>query len=172
MFPEITKIKIRLQFLCSYFILNGCSSITNQSCLIFFTHPVDTSPCSSVRMRWGTDRHTDTQTAVANVHFASAAPHAKCNNVRCKFHLTFIVLSLQVSHLRVSAITFALVTVLSVSLLGTSAKLSTSVYVYFLNILQGTTPSISKKEIGKETTWYGLHVRSRNPICLIFNPSV
>jgi len=25
------------------------------------------------------DRHTDTQTAVANIHFASAMPHAKCN---------------------------------------------------------------------------------------------
>jgi len=27
-----------------------------------------------------TDRLTDTQTAVANTHFASATPHAKCNN--------------------------------------------------------------------------------------------
>jgi len=27
-----------------------------------------------------TDRHTDTQTAVANIHFASAMPQAKCNN--------------------------------------------------------------------------------------------
>jgi len=25
---------------------------------------------------------TDTQTAVANIHFASAMPHAKCNNMR------------------------------------------------------------------------------------------
>jgi len=25
-----------------------------------------------------TDRHTDTQTAVANIHFASATPHTKC----------------------------------------------------------------------------------------------
>jgi len=40
-------------------------------------------PCSSVGMRPGTDRqtdrHTDTQTAVANIHFASAMPHAKRN---------------------------------------------------------------------------------------------
>ena len=26
-----------------------------------------------------TDSHTDTQTAVANIHFASASPHTKCN---------------------------------------------------------------------------------------------
>jgi len=39
-------------------------------------HP---GPCSSVGMRRGTDRHTDTQLAVTNIHFASATPHAKCN---------------------------------------------------------------------------------------------
>jgi len=27
-----------------------------------------------------TDRQTDTQTAVTNIHLASAAPHAKCND--------------------------------------------------------------------------------------------
>jgi len=27
-----------------------------------------------------TYRQTDTQTSVTNIHFASAAPHAKCNN--------------------------------------------------------------------------------------------
>jgi len=27
-----------------------------------------------------TDRHIDTQTAVANIRFASATPHAKCND--------------------------------------------------------------------------------------------
>ena len=27
------------------------------------------------------ERHTDTQTAVVNTHFASATPHAKCNNM-------------------------------------------------------------------------------------------
>ena len=27
------------------------------------------------------ERYTDTQTAVTTIHFASAAPHAKCNNV-------------------------------------------------------------------------------------------
>jgi len=32
-----------------------------------------------VGMRRGTDRQTDTQTAVANIHFASAMLHAKCN---------------------------------------------------------------------------------------------
>ena len=36
-------------------------------------------PCSNVGMRRGTDRHTDTQTAVTTIHFASATPHAKCN---------------------------------------------------------------------------------------------
>jgi len=47
-------------------------------------HP---GPCSSVGMRRGTDRRTDrqtdtqTQTAVTTVHFASAAPHAQCNDV-------------------------------------------------------------------------------------------
>ena len=35
--------------------------------------------CSSVRMRRGTGRQTDTQTAVTNIHFALATPHAKCN---------------------------------------------------------------------------------------------
>jgi len=35
--------------------------------------------CSSVRMRRGTDGHTDTQTAVTNIHFASVTPHVKCN---------------------------------------------------------------------------------------------
>jgi len=36
-------------------------------------------PCSNVGMRRGTDRHihTDTQTAVTTIHFASATPHAK-----------------------------------------------------------------------------------------------
>jgi len=33
-------------------------------------------PCSSVGMLRGTDR--DTQTAVTNIHFASATSHAKC----------------------------------------------------------------------------------------------
>jgi len=28
-----------------------------------------------------TDKQTDTETAVANIHFASATPHAKCNEV-------------------------------------------------------------------------------------------
>jgi len=27
-----------------------------------------------------TDRHTDTQTVVANIHFVSAMPHAKCSD--------------------------------------------------------------------------------------------
>ena len=43
-------------------------------------HP---GPCSNVGMRrWTdrqTDRHTDTQKAVANIHFASAMPHVKLN---------------------------------------------------------------------------------------------
>ena len=29
-----------------------------------------------------TDTHTDAQTAVVTIHFASATPHAKCNEVR------------------------------------------------------------------------------------------
>jgi len=33
--------------------------------------------CTSVRMWWATDRHT--QTLVTNIHFAFATPHAKCN---------------------------------------------------------------------------------------------
>jgi len=37
--------------------------------------------CSSVGMRRGTDTQTDTLTTVVTIHFASAAPHAKCNNV-------------------------------------------------------------------------------------------
>jgi len=43
------------------------------------------------------DRHTDAQTAVANIHFASAISHAKCNedvtdvNIRTKTHKNPIV---------------------------------------------------------------------------------
>jgi len=38
--------------------------------------------CSSVGMRRGTaDRHTDTQTRVTNIHFASSTTHAKCNDI-------------------------------------------------------------------------------------------
>jgi len=43
------------------------------------------SVCSSVGIRRGTGRQTqltDTQTAVTNIHFASAMPHAKCNRSR------------------------------------------------------------------------------------------
>jgi len=40
-------------------------------------HP---DPCSSVGMRRGTDTHTDTQTAVTTIHFASSTTHTKCNN--------------------------------------------------------------------------------------------
>jgi len=39
-----------------------------------------TGPCSSVGMRQWTHRQADTQTAVTNIHFASATPHVKCNN--------------------------------------------------------------------------------------------
>ena len=42
---------------------------------------LDPGPRSSVGMRRGTDRHTDTQTAVTNIHFASATLHVKCNKV-------------------------------------------------------------------------------------------
>ena len=38
--------------------------------------------CSSVWMWWGMDRQTDTQMTIANIHFASAMPHVKCNNSR------------------------------------------------------------------------------------------
>ena len=39
--------------------------------------------CSSVGMRPQTDRHThtDTQTRVTTIHFASSTTHAKCNNI-------------------------------------------------------------------------------------------
>jgi len=36
--------------------------------------------CISVGMQQGT--YTETQTAVTNIHFTSATPHAKCNNVK------------------------------------------------------------------------------------------
>jgi len=38
-------------------------------------------PWSSVRMQRGTERQTDTQTAVTNIHFTSAMPHTKRNYV-------------------------------------------------------------------------------------------
>ena len=37
-------------------------------------------PYGSERMRRGTDRRADTQTCVTNIHFASATPHAKCDD--------------------------------------------------------------------------------------------
>jgi len=43
-------------------------------------HPV---PCSSVGMWQGTDKR-DTQTAVTNIHFASATPDAKCKKGKGK----------------------------------------------------------------------------------------
>ena len=46
----------------------------------YYSPKLHLGPCSSVWMRRGTDSHTDTQTAVANIHFASAIPHAKCND--------------------------------------------------------------------------------------------
>jgi len=39
-------------------------------------HP---GPCSIVGVRPRTDRHTDTQTRVTTIHFASSTTHAKCN---------------------------------------------------------------------------------------------
>jgi len=35
-----------------------------------------------------TDRHTDTKTAVANIHFASVMSHAKCNNHNNYIHIS------------------------------------------------------------------------------------
>ena len=40
-------------------------------------HP---GPCSSVGVRPRTDAHTDTQTLVTTIHFASSTTHAKCND--------------------------------------------------------------------------------------------
>jgi len=42
-------------------------------------HP---GPCSSVGIRRRTDRHTDTQTRVTNIHFVSSTTPAKCNKRR------------------------------------------------------------------------------------------
>ena len=44
-------------------------------CIPYHPHNWHPGTCSSVGMR----RRTDTQTAVTNIHFASATPHAKCN---------------------------------------------------------------------------------------------
>ena len=41
------------------------------------TFPQVTSGSLNVEMRRGTDRQIDTQMAVTNIHFASATPHAK-----------------------------------------------------------------------------------------------
>jgi len=45
----------------------------------YYSTNLHLGPRSSVGMRRGTDRHTDTQTAVTNIHFASATAHGKCN---------------------------------------------------------------------------------------------
>ena len=42
---------------------------------IYHSHNSHPGPCSSMEMRRGTDRHTNRQTAVATVHFASAPSH-------------------------------------------------------------------------------------------------
>jgi len=44
---------------------------------------VTSGPCSSAREcgEGQTDRQSDTQTVVANIHFSSAVPHAKCNEL-------------------------------------------------------------------------------------------
>jgi len=48
-------------------------------------HP---GPCSSVSMRPRTNRHTDIQMRVTNIHFVSSTTHAKCNKAPHKdWHL-------------------------------------------------------------------------------------
>ena len=47
----------------------------------YYSSKLHPGPCSSVEMQQGTDK--DTETAMANIHFASAIPHAKCNKFHC-----------------------------------------------------------------------------------------
>jgi len=44
----------------------------------YYSPKLHPGPYSSVGLWRGTDRHSDTQTAVANIHFASIMPDAKC----------------------------------------------------------------------------------------------
>jgi len=62
--------------------------VHNQSAPRTISPNLHPGPCSSVRMRRGTDRQTDTQTAVTNIHFASAAPHATCKYALCDVQRT------------------------------------------------------------------------------------
>jgi len=61
-------------------IANLPNSAQLEGTLSYHCPSLHSGPCSSVRMRWGTDRHTDTQTAVTNIHFTSATPHTECND--------------------------------------------------------------------------------------------
>jgi len=51
-----------------------------------------------VGMRRGTDRHTDTQTAVTIIHFASATPHAKCNKNLTTLLIQIFTVSITAQH--------------------------------------------------------------------------
>jgi len=44
--------------------------------------------CSSVGMRQGADRQTDTQMHMSNIHFVSSTTHAKCNEAQMKITTT------------------------------------------------------------------------------------
>jgi len=46
--------------------------------------------CSSVEMRQGTDRQTDTQMHMSNIHFASSTTHAKSNEAQMKITTTAV----------------------------------------------------------------------------------
>jgi len=48
--------------------------------IIYYARKLDPGPCNSVGIRPRTVRHTDTQTRVTTIHFASSMTHAKCND--------------------------------------------------------------------------------------------
>ena len=50
--------------------------------ILYHSPKLHPSPCNNVGMRPRADRHTDTQTRVTTIHFASSTTHAKYNEPR------------------------------------------------------------------------------------------
>ena len=68
--------------------LQICPIVLNQGVPPYHSPKLHPGPCSSVSMRPRTNRHTDIQMRVTNIHFVSSTTHAKCNKALHKdWHL-------------------------------------------------------------------------------------
>jgi len=90
--PGMERLQALADILCSALCCDSnatCAPIANPpdseqlECTAYHSPALHPGPCSSVGMQRGTDtqthRQTDARTAVTTIHFASATPHAKCN---------------------------------------------------------------------------------------------